>query len=53
VPPAYFVTTEIRSGVGSLGTEIKVGCVLSHGCWELNLGPLEEQPVLLTVNAPL
>ena len=23
------------------------------GCWELNLGPLEEQPVLLTTEPPL
>jgi hypothetical protein len=23
------------------------------GCWELNLGPLEEQPVLLTTETPL
>lgn len=22
-------------------------CELPHGCWRLNLGPLEEQPVLL------
>jgi hypothetical protein len=22
------------------------GCVLPRGCWELNPGPLEEQPVL-------
>ena len=25
------------------------GCKLPHGCWELNLGPLEEQPVLLMI----
>jgi hypothetical protein len=25
-----------------------VSCELPYGCWELNLGPLEEQPVLLT-----
>lgn len=24
------------------------GCEVSCGCWELNLGPLEEQPVLLS-----
>jgi hypothetical protein len=24
------------------------GCELLHGCWESNLGSLEEQPVLLT-----
>ena len=27
------------------------GCKLPHGCWELNLGPLEEQPVLLMINS--
>jgi hypothetical protein len=26
-------------------------CELPHGCWELNLGPLEEQPVLLTAES--
>jgi hypothetical protein len=25
-------------------------CELSYGCWELNLSPLEEQPVLLTAS---
>ena len=29
-------------GVGSLGTGVVDGCELPHGCWELNLGPLEE-----------
>lgn len=24
-----------------------------YGCWELNLGPLEEQPVVLTAEPPL
>ncbi|EGW01477.1 E3 ubiquitin-protein ligase NEDD4 [Cricetulus griseus] len=24
------------------------GCEPPYGCWELNPGPLEEQPVLLT-----
>jgi hypothetical protein len=27
---------------------ITVGCELPGECWELNSGPLEEQPVLLT-----
>ena len=29
------------------------GCELPCGCWELNLSPLEEQPVLLTTKSPL
>jgi hypothetical protein len=32
----------------SPGTGITDGCELPHGFWELNLGPLEEQPVLFT-----
>ena len=31
----------------------KVGCEPPHGCWELNSGPLEEQPVLLTAKPSL
>jgi hypothetical protein len=33
----------------SPGTIIFVCCELPCGCWELNPGPLKEQPVLLTV----
>ena len=29
------------------------GCESPCGCWELNLGPLEGQPVLLTSEPPL
>ena len=32
----------------SSGTRVTDSCELSCGCWRLNLGPLEEQPVLLT-----
>ena len=35
-------------GVRSPGTGIKDSCELPCGYWELNSGPLEEQPVLLT-----
>lgn len=31
----------------SLGTRITDGCELPCGCLELNLGPVEEQPVVL------
>lgn len=30
---------------GSPGTEVTSGCELPCRCWELNLGPLEEQLV--------
>jgi hypothetical protein len=29
------------------------GCAPQCGCWELNSGPLEEQPVLLTAEPSL
>ena len=35
-------------GVRFLETVVMDSCELSCGCWELNLGPLEEQPGLLT-----
>jgi hypothetical protein len=34
--------------VGYLGTRVTDTHELPYGCWELNLGPLEEQTVLLT-----
>ena len=37
-----------KEGVRSPGTGITDGCEPPHGCWKLNLGPLEEQPVFLT-----
>ena len=42
-------------GVRSPGTGFSDSCELSCGCWELNLRPLEELLVLLTVesSAPL
>lgn len=33
---------------GSSGTGVTDGYESPYGCWEWNLGPLEEQPVLLT-----
>jgi len=32
-------------GSRSPGTGVTDSCELSYGCWELNPGPLEEQPV--------
>lgn len=40
-------------GVGSRGTETSDGCELSCGYWELNLGPLGEQPTLSTTKPSL
>ena len=41
-------------GMGTSRTVVIDGCDLStNRCWELNLGPLEEQPVLLTDEASL
>ena len=37
----------------SPGTGIRDSCELPCGCWELNPGPLEEQPVLLTAEPSL
>lgn len=34
--------------VRSPETGITDSCELPSGCWDLNLGPLEEQPMLLT-----
>jgi hypothetical protein len=40
--------TKTRKDIGSLGTGVIDGCELPCGFWELDPGPLEEQPVLLT-----
>jgi hypothetical protein len=42
-----------REGISSLGTGVTVSWESPSGCWELNLDPLEEQPVLLTAEPPL
>jgi hypothetical protein len=44
------VPLEARECVGSSGTGITDGCELPCGSWELNPGPLEKQPVLLTLS---
>jgi hypothetical protein len=48
VLPAYLCV-----GVGSPGTEVTDSCEPPCGYWELNLGPLEEQPVFLTTESSL
>ena len=37
-----------EEGIGFPGTGVADGCEPLCGCWESNLGPLEEQQVLLT-----
>jgi hypothetical protein len=38
----------VFEGVIFPGTGVADRCELPCGCWELNSGPLEEQPVLFT-----
>ena len=40
-------------GIRSPGTGVTDSRELPCGCWELNLDPLEEQPVLLTTEPSL
>jgi hypothetical protein len=42
-----------EEGVTSPGTGVTDVCKPPCGCWELNLGPLEEQPVCLITDIPL
>jgi hypothetical protein len=42
-----------EEGVRSTGTGVTDGCKLPSGCWELNLRPLEEQPLFLTAEPSL
>jgi hypothetical protein len=43
----------LYEGVGSPETGLTDSWELPCGCWELNLSPLEEQPVLLTAEPSL
>lgn len=42
------VSVEAKEGIGSIETVISDSCKLPCECCELNLGPLEEPPILLT-----
>ena len=42
-----------KEGIRFSGTGITDRCEPAGGCWELNLGPLEKQPVLLTAEPSL
>lgn len=39
--------------MGSLGTGVTGSCEPLCACWELNSGPLQKQPVLLTIEPSL
>lgn len=43
----------LKEDTGFLRTGITDGCDLSHGCWEIDLDPLQEQHVYLTTNLSL
>ena len=47
------ITTEDRDGVRFPKAGVAGGCELQCQCWELNLGPLQEQQVLLTAEPSL
>ena len=49
----HTVLLESREDIRSPGTEVTDGHELPSGCWELNLDPLEEQPVHLTAEPSL
>lgn len=42
-----------KEAMGSPGTEVTGSCEWSCGCWEINPGPLEKLPMLLTVEPSL
>jgi hypothetical protein len=42
-----------KEGVGSSETSLIDGYEPLCGCWDQNLGPLEKQPVLLTIEPSL
>jgi hypothetical protein len=48
----HAVTRRPEEGAGFLETGITGGCEPPCGCWKLDPGPLQEQPVLLTAEPP-
>ena len=44
----YRAPLKVRRGHWIPGTGVTDDCEPPYGCWEWNLGPLQEQPVLLT-----
>lgn len=49
-PPAFLVLLKVGRGMGFLGTRVTDGCELP---WELNLGLLQQQQVLLPTELSL
>ena len=47
----FCLNVQLCEGVVAAGTGVTDNCKLPCGCWELNSGPLEEQPMLLTVES--
>lgn len=45
-PHVCLVPTKVREVIGAPRNKVRDGHKLSGGCWELNLCPLKEQPVL-------
>lgn len=42
------VPMKVRQGITSPGSEVEDYCEPPYGCWEPNVSPLQELPVLLT-----
>lgn len=42
-----YLRSQMNTGSHGAGTRVADDCELPGGSWELNVGPLEEQPVLL------
>ena len=49
----YAVPAEAREGIRLPGTGVSDSCKILYVCWESNMGPLPEQPELLTTEPPL
>jgi hypothetical protein len=47
----FYLHICLCENVGLLATGVTESCELWGGCWELNPGPLEKQPVLLTTES--
>ena len=48
-----FACMYVCEGIRAPGTGVTDSCELPYGGWELNRGPLEKQPVLLTAEPSL
>lgn len=49
---AFLVPGRPEEGAGSLGAGVVDTCEPPHGCWELDLGPLQEQQTLSHLSTP-